>query len=92
MAKVIWSDAAATDIEQIVDYIEARDADAAARIGATLFALGESLKDYPNRGRPVGNVKRELASVAPDVLRYRVAGDSVFILPVRHERQRLLTR
>jgi plasmid stabilization system protein ParE len=54
-----------------------------------LRATGDSLECFPHRGRLVpGTGKRELVSVSPYVIRYRVEGDEVRILRVRHSARR----
>ena len=88
MAKVIWSDTAAEHLRAITVYLAGKDRDAAIRISGRLYALGESLADFPNRGRPSSGGRRELVSVPPYVLRYRVGDDSVLILSIHHGRQR----
>lgn len=84
MAEVVWPDAASEQLDQIIAYIEIFDPTAAARIGERLVALADSLSQFPERGRPVGDGKRELVTVSPYILRYRVSGDQVLILGVRH--------
>ncbi len=88
MARVVWPDQAKDDLDQIDAYIRQFDPAAAATIGTRLFDLGESLADFPNRGRLASNGMRELATVAPYVLRYRVVGDIVVIIRIRHGARR----
>lgn len=90
MAKVLWPDQALDDIDEIIAYIRKSNPSAAETIGARLFALGESLADVPQRGRPASNGARGLVTLAPYALRYRIAGDTVVIVHVRHTRRRPL--
>jgi plasmid stabilization system protein ParE len=54
-----------------------------------LRAAGDSLANFPHRGRRVrGTSLRELVSVSPYIIRYRVAEDEVVILRVRHSARR----
>ena len=53
-----------------------------------LKQAGESLGDYPERGRQAGNL-RELAVVPPYLIRYRVMGSGVQIIRIRHSAQSL---
>lgn len=53
-------------------------------MAARLIAAGNSLSDFPERGRPASGGTRELVIVAPYVLRYRVIDDTAYILRVRH--------
>ena len=48
--KVIWSDQAIANLDEIVDYISAFNPDAAQRLGQRLIELGNSLGSFPNRG------------------------------------------
>ena len=48
-----------------------------------LMEAGDSLAEMAERGRPADG-HRELVIVWPYILRYRIAGDRVIILRVRH--------
>ena len=61
---------------------------AASRMGQMLIDAANSLERFPNRGRPISRGRRELLSVWPYVIRYRVDDDTVIILRVRHGAQR----
>ena len=84
MAEVVWDPAALADLNDTIAYIEQFDPQAADRIGTRLFNLGESLADFPHRGRPAGGGQREMTNVPPYILRYDVQGDLVTILAIRH--------
>lgn len=84
MADVQWSDEAVQQVDLIVAYIKLFDPAAAERMGAKLFALGESLADFPNRVRPARHETREMTTVPPYVLTYEVQADMVTILSIRH--------
>ncbi len=84
MASVVWSDSALHQLIQIKAYIAAFDPLAADRIVAKLSSLGDSLADFPSRGRPCGDGLREMTTLPPYVLRYEIVGDRVVILRVRH--------
>ena len=88
MARVIWTRAALSHLELIRSYIEQFDPVAAARFAQRLLDAGNSLTDFPNRGRPAGDGKRELPTVAPYVIRYVVRGEQAFILAIKHGSQR----
>lgn len=88
MAEVVWVDEAIEQLDLIVSYIELFDASAARRLGDRVFALADSLRHFPNRGRPAGNGTREMVTVPPYILRYQVVGDTVSILSVRHGARR----
>lgn len=90
MAEVVWPERVTEQIAEIIAYIRCDNPIAADGIGDRLFALGESLAEFPDRGRPGPNRTREMTTVWPYVLRYRLRGDIVTILHVRHGRRRPL--
>ena len=90
MADVVWPDDVIAKIDEITAYIEQEDPAAAGRIYRRLIALGESLADFPHRGRPVKDGAREMTGIPPYVVRYRVMGETVVIVGIRHGRQRPL--
>jgi plasmid stabilization system protein ParE len=65
-------------------YISVFDLAAADRMIERLPHVGNSLSDFPHRGRPAGNGLREIATVRPYILRYRVDADTVSIVRIRH--------
>lgn len=74
------------------DYIAEINPQAAAFMAENLFAAGDRLVNYPHRGRLVrGTTMRELVSATPYIIRYRIAGDEVVILRVRHSARRPTT-
>jgi len=88
MADVVWERQALDDLDHAILYIEQHDPAAAEKIGDALFALGQSLSHFPKRGRPRDDGTRELATVPPFILRYRVKDEHVTVLDIRHGRQR----
>ena len=88
MARVVWPEKVTAEVDDIADYIEGFDPAAAADIASKLFALGESLAWSPHRGRPAPKGTREMTTVWPYVLRYRVDGEVVTIVHVCHGRRR----
>ncbi|WP_310468525.1 type II toxin-antitoxin system RelE/ParE family toxin [Sphingomonas sp.] len=87
LAKVFWSHQAIDNLDHISIYIGAFNSAAAERPVERLGDLGESLKDFPLRGRNAGDGLRELSVVWPYILRYRVDRDRVTILRIRHGAQ-----
>jgi toxin ParE1/3/4 len=87
---VVWTDSALENIEVIYDYLTEFNPRAASHVATTLRTEGDSLENFPHRGRPVaGTSMRELLSHSyPYIIRYRIAGDTVFILRVRHTSRR----
>jgi plasmid stabilization system protein ParE len=89
VAEVIWTDRAFADVEAIVAYVAGQSKPLAAqRLGQKLLALGESLRNHTDRGRPIARGRREIAVASPYLLRYRIIRDQVFILEVRHAARR----
>ncbi len=84
MGKVIWPSAATDHLDQITAYIAQFDPIAARAIRDRLFGSGNSLTDFPGRGRPASGGTRELSSVPPYILRYEIENDTVTILSIRH--------
>jgi toxin ParE1/3/4 len=88
VADVIWTDEALDQLDLIVSSVGVFDATAAERLRRRLFILARSLSVFPDRGRPLPGGRRELVTIAPYLLRYRVIGDTVAILSVRHGARR----
>ena len=53
-----------------------------------LAAAGESLQAQPERGRKVQGDLRELVIIQPYILRYRLVGETVAIVRIRHAARR----
>jgi toxin ParE1/3/4 len=78
-----------THIQAIRAYIKQFNPPAALMVAAALIEARNSLAEFPRRGRPVhGSDARELVTVYPYVIRYRIVGDTVRILRVRHAARR----
>lgn len=84
MAKVIWTDQAIADVVEIVAWISTDKPNAAARVAETLMLAGDSLDQFPGRGRLIPHGRRELIALPSYLIRYRVENDRVTILEVRH--------
>jgi toxin ParE1/3/4 len=87
--RVVWTRTALRGVWRAYDYIYDFNPGAAARMAEALFKAGDSLVNFPHRGRPVrGTAMRELVTVSPYIIRYRIVGDDVVILRVRHTSRR----
>lgn len=84
MRRIVWTDEAIEHLEAITTYIAAFNPAAAVRLGDRLIAVADSLAEFSERGRDAGEGRREMTTVWPYVLRYRVEGDTVTILRIRH--------
>jgi plasmid stabilization system protein ParE len=87
LRRIVWTDEAVEHLEAIVTYVAVFDPAAASRLAAKLVKIADSLAEFSDRGRDAGGGMREMTTVWPYILRYRVAGDTVFILRVRHGSQ-----
>jgi toxin ParE1/3/4 len=88
MRRVIWSQRARRDLASIHTYIGEFNPAAASRVADEIVSAVESLGHYPYRGRPVAHGQRELAIVAPYLIRYEVRQDEVGIVTIRHGARR----
>ncbi len=87
--QVVWTEPALDGIALAYDYIFEFNPRAAMHVADALRIEGDSLEHFPHRGRPVpGTNMRELISAYPYIIRYRVEGDRVIILRVRHTARR----
>jgi toxin ParE1/3/4 len=84
LRRIVWTEEAIGHLEAIVAYISAFNPAAASRLGDRLIAVANSLAEFPERGRDAGEGRREMTTVWPYVLRYRVEGERVIILRIRH--------
>ena len=82
--RIEWTRETADNLDAIVTYVELFHPPAAERLAMRLIALADSHATYPNRGRAVGEGRREMVIVPPYVMRYRVEAEWVVILRVWH--------
>ena len=82
--RIIWTDEAVGTLEAITTYVAAFNPDAATKLAGQPMALADSLADFPHRGRDAGEGQREMTTVWPYILRYRVVDGAVLISRVRH--------
>ena len=90
MARLIWSEPALLDLDEIAEYIALDDPLAASRYVQKVFSRVERLADYPNSGKRPAELPRTSyreVVVAPCRIFYRVEKKTVYILYViRSER------
>ena len=84
MAQVVWTRRALADLEAIRAYIGEFSPMASKRFSLRLVDAGAALSIQPDRGRPISGGRRELTIIPPYLIRYRVRGEVVEILTVRH--------
>jgi toxin ParE1/3/4 len=83
---IVWTTAARRDVNEIWDFIEVRNPDAAELVSSEILRAVKGLLQFPKRGKP-GRVKetRELVvSGLPYVVVYLLADERVVILRVLH--------
>jgi addiction module RelE/StbE family toxin len=85
---VVLSPEALADLRHIRDYIALHNPSAASRVAVQLVAACDRLAFLPNRGRP-GRAPgtRELVTVRPYVIVYRVTPGAVEIVRIWHMAQ-----
>ena len=88
MWRIVWSDEALDQLEEITRYVRDFSPAAAARLEIGIVAAADSLEFMPDRGVPIDRDRRELAAVRPYIIRYVVLKDEVRILTVRHAARR----
>ena len=83
--RVIWSPVALREVAALFQYLRDFNPQAAEQVAASLIQAGDSLANFPYRGRLVPNTSlREMVTIYPYIIRYRISGDEVRILRVRH--------
>ncbi|WP_284943858.1 type II toxin-antitoxin system RelE/ParE family toxin [Acidisoma cladoniae] len=89
MTDIVWTEPALANLQAIRDYIQQFNPYAAVTVAADLIATGNGLINFPYRGRPVrGTSMREVASCYPYIIRYRISGEDLVILRIRHASRR----
>lgn len=85
MARLVWTEPALQDLEEIADYIALDKPSAAARFVHRVFAKVESLRKFPL----IGSVPAEIADlpyrqliVSPCRIFYRIEGKRVYIVHI----------
>ena len=86
--RIVWSEPARNDLQSIRAYIGQFNPGAAQLMATRILAAAENLAERAERGRPIGKGRRELTIVWPYLIRYRIAGDAVLILRIRHGARR----
>ncbi|HEY2391248.1 MAG TPA: type II toxin-antitoxin system RelE/ParE family toxin [Candidatus Angelobacter sp.] len=88
--RVVWTHAAANDLEQISDYLFEQHAEIAVDTIRRIYQTAAALKQFPHRGRP-GRKQgtRELVLIQlPYLVVYEIVGQRVHILRVLHGARR----
>jgi addiction module RelE/StbE family toxin len=87
--QVIWTEPALDDVFDIFDYLQDENPPAAVKVVRAIRIAANGLADFPDRGRRVpGTDMREIGTKYQYLVRYRVMGQTVFILRIRHTARR----
>jgi len=87
--RIRWTPAAASDLQQINDYLRSHHPQYRDATVRKLYAAAQSLKNWPNRGR-IGaeeDTRELLFPPLPYVLVYRVKEETVEVLRIFHGAQ-----
>ncbi|WP_033067324.1 type II toxin-antitoxin system RelE/ParE family toxin [Thalassospira australica] len=93
MSQVRFAPAAIRDLQRLRDFLRSQNPDAARRAGEAIRQGVKVLGAHPNLGRLVDDLPeafREWLIEFGDsgyVVRYRIDGDTVTILVIRHQRE-----
>jgi addiction module RelE/StbE family toxin len=83
--RVAFSPEARSDLEDIHNYVSDLSPAAASRLAIQLLAACDSLEEFPERGRPgIVPGTRELTTVRPYIIVYRIDGPALQIVRVWH--------
>lgn len=93
MPRLIWTPNALADVGRLHAWLKPKDADAASRPVAAIRAGVKILAQSPRVGRPVEDMDPEYREKLIEfgnsgyVALYRLDGDAVAILAVRHQKE-----
>ena len=88
MPHVIWRPKAQQDARNILDYISDRNPAAALRLADLFEQTAEKIADHPYMHRPGRVTVTREAIVTPNyILIYRVVGDRIEVINIKHTRQ-----
>lgn len=93
MSQVIYSPSAIRDLERIREFLKSKDPRAATRAGQAIIRSMKEVAKIPSIGKPIEQMPQEFRDWIIDfgqsgyVARYRISGDKIVILAVRHQRE-----
>ena len=92
MAKIIWTEPALIDLNEIAEYIALDKPTAANNLVQRIFTKTERLEDFPSSGRNPSELKKSRYKeiiVNPCRIFYRIDGDNIYILYVMRSEKKL---
>jgi toxin ParE1/3/4 len=92
--RIRFTPKARADLDAIFAYTADENPSAAARLVLGIEASIDTLRDFPNLGHPTSPVGRHVLTVpgAPYRVYYRISGQEIRILTIRHTSRRPLRR
>jgi addiction module RelE/StbE family toxin len=86
---IVWLEGAVDDLNEIVDYIAARNPAASAKAAAALHDAAAHLDSHPQMGRRgrLGGTRELVVARFPFIIVYRTLRDRVEVLRVIHGRR-----
>lgn len=90
---MIFAPAAIRDLQRLRDFLRPKNADAARRAGEAIRQGVKILGEHPRLGRMIDDLPEEFREWLIDfgdsgyVVRYRIGGDAVIILAIRHQKE-----
>ena len=92
MAKIIWTEPALIDLNEIAEYIALDKPGAASHLVQKIFSKTERLEEFPESGRKPPELKKSRYKeilVGPCRIFYRIEKDKVYILYVMRSERKL---
>lgn len=90
MARIIWTEPALNELDEIADYISLDNPEAAKKLVRSAFTRIDHLASHPKSGKLIeeieGSVYREVV-LSPCRIFYRQEGEIVFIVHIIREEQ-----
>lgn len=93
MIRLVWSTAAIADVARLHAFLKHKDPDAARRAAGTIRQGVRILTNNPRAGRPIEDLPPDYREwlmrfgSGAYIALYRLIGDDVVILAVRHSRE-----
>ncbi|WP_282067318.1 type II toxin-antitoxin system RelE/ParE family toxin [Vibrio rotiferianus] len=93
MSQVIYTPSSVRDLDRIREFLKSKDPRAAARAGKTIISSMREVAKAPSIGKPIEQMPQEFRDWIIDfgqtgyVVRYRISGDKIVVLAVRHQRE-----
>jgi plasmid stabilization system protein ParE len=84
--KVIWTDAAANDLEEIHNYIQRDSPDSAQRVAKLIYDRIMRLTSPLYRGRPreEDSAFEFVMPSLPYIILYEIVGEGIIVIAIRH--------